>query len=179
MKPCNLQQSIESLARQFQDVARDVEELKKGKGSATIEQRVGDNLGEIHSPHLQRPYDNVPPYGYYDMPVQKSYPFYESGYQRRQPTRGGRRGDLGGRGYNRPQEEVPRHETWHEDNMFEDYGENPNVGQAYYGGYYEQKPSQDKKGLQMFFEDCQDLKNYIRLIPHAPGSHRATSLPGS
>ncbi|KAI5649096.1 hypothetical protein M9H77_35101 [Catharanthus roseus] len=33
----SIQQSIEGLARQFQGVARDVEELKKGKKSATIE----------------------------------------------------------------------------------------------------------------------------------------------
>ncbi|KAI5676145.1 hypothetical protein M9H77_07095 [Catharanthus roseus] len=41
-----------------------------------------------------------------------------------------RRGDLGGREYNRPQEEVPSHEAWHGDNLFEDYGENPNVDNA-------------------------------------------------
>ncbi|KAI5667872.1 hypothetical protein M9H77_17725 [Catharanthus roseus] len=35
----------EGLARQFHSVARDVEELKKGKSSATLEQKVGDNLG--------------------------------------------------------------------------------------------------------------------------------------
>ncbi|KAI5671899.1 hypothetical protein M9H77_12263 [Catharanthus roseus] len=39
----------------------------------------------------------------------------------------GRRGGLGGRGHYRPQEEFPRHEAWHEDNMYEDYGDNPNV----------------------------------------------------
>ncbi|KAI5650418.1 hypothetical protein M9H77_36423 [Catharanthus roseus] len=70
------------------------------------------------------------------MPVQNSYPFHENGYQGRQPTRGGRRGGLEGRGYNRPQEEVPRYYALHEDNFFEDYEENPNVGQAYYGGGY-------------------------------------------
>ncbi|KAI5667705.1 hypothetical protein M9H77_17558 [Catharanthus roseus] len=43
---------------------------------------------------------------------------------------------LGGRKYNRPQEEVLRHEAWHEDNLLEDYGENPKVGQAYFGGSY-------------------------------------------
>ncbi|KAI5653983.1 hypothetical protein M9H77_31170 [Catharanthus roseus] len=91
-----MQQFIEGSKRQFPGVPRDVEELKKQKGSATIEQRVGDNHGEIHSPHHQRPYDNVPPYGHYDMPW----------YQGKQPTRGGRIGGLGRRGYHRPQEEI-------------------------------------------------------------------------
>ncbi|KAI5664494.1 hypothetical protein M9H77_23817 [Catharanthus roseus] len=50
--------------------------------------------------------------------------------------RGGRIGGLGERGLNRPEEEVPRHEAWHEDNLFDDYGENPNIGQEDFGGYY-------------------------------------------
>ncbi|KAI5668630.1 hypothetical protein M9H77_18483 [Catharanthus roseus] len=33
------------LARQFKSVVRDVKSLKKGKSSAIMEQRVGDNLG--------------------------------------------------------------------------------------------------------------------------------------
>ncbi|KAI5671345.1 hypothetical protein M9H77_11709 [Catharanthus roseus] len=69
------------------------------------------------------------------MPVQNSHPFHEDRYQGRPQVRGGRRGGLGGRGYNRPQEEFPRHEAWHEDNLYEEYGDNPNIGQAYYGGY--------------------------------------------
>ncbi|KAI5667964.1 hypothetical protein M9H77_17817 [Catharanthus roseus] len=98
------QESIEGLARQFQNVARDVKELKKGKSNATMEERVGENIG--------------------------------GGYQGRPQVRGGSRGDLGGRGYHRPQEEFPRHEAWHKDNLYEDYGDNPNIGQAYHGGYY-------------------------------------------
>ncbi|KAI5670709.1 hypothetical protein M9H77_11073 [Catharanthus roseus] len=101
----------------FEGVARDIEELKKDKGSEPIEQRVGDNHGGVPSPHHQRAYDNVPLYGYYDMPVQKSYPFHESGYQGIQSTKGGRRKGVGGRGYNRPQKKAPRHEAWHEDNL--------------------------------------------------------------
>ncbi|KAI5673528.1 hypothetical protein M9H77_13892 [Catharanthus roseus] len=68
----SVQQSIESLARQFQGVARDVEELKKGKGIDTIKERVGDNLGGVYSPYHQRAYDNNPNVGqsnfggYYD-----------------------------------------------------------------------------------------------------------------
>ncbi|KAI5659250.1 hypothetical protein M9H77_28043 [Catharanthus roseus] len=53
------QQAIEGLTRQFQGVVRDVEELMKGKRSATIEKIVGDNLGGFHSPHDQRTYDNA------------------------------------------------------------------------------------------------------------------------
>ncbi|KAI5668798.1 hypothetical protein M9H77_18651 [Catharanthus roseus] len=69
----------------------DVEELKKGKSSATIEQRVRDKLGGFNSPHHQRSFDNVSTYGYHDMPVQNSYPFHEDGYQGRPQVRGGRR----------------------------------------------------------------------------------------
>ncbi|KAI5652231.1 hypothetical protein M9H77_29418 [Catharanthus roseus] len=104
----SMQQSIEGLEIQFQGVARDVEELKKGNGSATIEQGVGDNLGGVPSPHYQRAYDNVPPYRCYDVPAQSSYLFHESGYQGMQPTRSERRGGLGGKGYNRPQEEYKK-----------------------------------------------------------------------
>ncbi|KAI5681231.1 hypothetical protein M9H77_02458 [Catharanthus roseus] len=43
------------------------------------------------------------------MSIQNSYPFHEGGYQGRSQVRGGRRGD---------------------------YGDNPNVAQAYHGGYY-------------------------------------------
>ncbi|KAI5681305.1 hypothetical protein M9H77_02532 [Catharanthus roseus] len=124
----SMQQSIERLARQFQSVARDVLELNKGKSSATMEQRVGDNLGCFNSPHHQRPYDNVPTYKYHDMPVQHSHPIHDVGYQRRPQYRGGRRGSLGGRGYHRLQEEYPRQEAWHDENFYEEDGDNPNVG---------------------------------------------------
>ncbi|KAI5663963.1 hypothetical protein M9H77_23286 [Catharanthus roseus] len=128
----SMQQSIEGLARQFQSVARDVEELKNGKSSATMEQRVGDNLGGFNSPYHQRPFDNVSTYRYHDIPVQNSHSFHEGGYQGRPQIRGGKRGGIGGRGYHRAQEKFPRHE----DNLYEDYGDNPNVGQAYHGDYY-------------------------------------------
>ncbi|KAI5682067.1 hypothetical protein M9H77_03295 [Catharanthus roseus] len=105
------------LARKFQRVARDVEELKRGKSSATKEQRVGDNFGGVNSPHHQRPYNNMPTQGYHDMSVCNPYPFYEAG----------RKGGQCGRGYYRPHEEVPRYEAWGEDNLFDDFGEDPNV----------------------------------------------------
>ncbi|KAI5664013.1 hypothetical protein M9H77_23336 [Catharanthus roseus] len=119
-----MQQSIDRLARQFQSVALAVEELKKGKSSSTMKKRIGDNLGGFNSPHYQRPYDNVSTYGYHDI------------YQERPQHKGGRRGGLGGRGYHRPQEEYPRQEAWHDDNFYEDDGDNPNIGQAYHDGYY-------------------------------------------
>ncbi|KAI5676550.1 hypothetical protein M9H77_07500 [Catharanthus roseus] len=75
---------MKGLARQFQGIVRDVEELKKGKRSATVEQRVRDNIGGVSSPHHQRAYENAPPYRYYDMSAQSSYLFHESGYQGRQ-----------------------------------------------------------------------------------------------
>ncbi|KAI5653663.1 hypothetical protein M9H77_30850 [Catharanthus roseus] len=83
----------EGLARQFQVVARDVEELKRSKCSATMEQRDRDNLGGFNSPHYQRPFDNVSIYGYHDMPVQNSYPFHDVEYQGRPQIRGGKRGE--------------------------------------------------------------------------------------
>ncbi|KAI5663909.1 hypothetical protein M9H77_23232 [Catharanthus roseus] len=110
-------------------VARDVEELDKGKSSPTMEQRARDNLKGSNSPHHQRPFNNVSNYRFCNMPVQNSHPFYEGGYQGRPQVSGGRRGGLGGRGYYRPQEEYQRHELWHDDNFYEDYGDNPNVGQ--------------------------------------------------
>ncbi|KAI5681760.1 hypothetical protein M9H77_02988 [Catharanthus roseus] len=53
-----MQQSIEAFSRQFQEIVRDVDELKKGKRSAIIEQRVRDNLGGVPSSHHQKTYDN-------------------------------------------------------------------------------------------------------------------------
>ncbi|KAI5664590.1 hypothetical protein M9H77_23913 [Catharanthus roseus] len=60
----------------------------------------------------------------------------KGGHQGIPQVRGGRRGGLGGRGYYRPKEEYPRHEAWNDGNFYEDYGDNPHVGQAYHGGYY-------------------------------------------
>ncbi|KAI5653959.1 hypothetical protein M9H77_31146 [Catharanthus roseus] len=100
-----MQQSIERLVR-------DVEELKKGKSSASMDQRIGDNFGVVNSPHHQRPYDNMSTQGYHDMSAYYPYPFHEG---------------QGGRGYYRPHEEVPRHKARHEDNLYEDYGDNSNV----------------------------------------------------
>ncbi|KAI5653842.1 hypothetical protein M9H77_31029 [Catharanthus roseus] len=45
-------------------------------------------------------------------------------------ARGRRKGGQGGRGYYRLYEEVPRHEAWREDNLFDNFGEDPNVGQS-------------------------------------------------
>ncbi|KAI5664032.1 hypothetical protein M9H77_23355 [Catharanthus roseus] len=70
------------------------------------------------------------------MPVQNFDPFHESGHKKKQPTRGEKRGDLGGKGYHKPQQEISRHKECHGDYLFEYYEENPNVGQANYGGYY-------------------------------------------
>ncbi|KAI5653020.1 hypothetical protein M9H77_30207 [Catharanthus roseus] len=104
----SMQQFIEGLARQFRSIARDIEELKNGKSSATMKKRFRDNLGGFNSPYHQRPFENV-----------------SSGYLGRPQVRDGRRGGLGGRGYHRPQDEFQRHEAWHEDNLYEDYGDNP------------------------------------------------------
>ncbi|KAI5676196.1 hypothetical protein M9H77_07146 [Catharanthus roseus] len=116
----SMQQSIKGLAIQFQSVARDMDEI------------ILEEL--IH--HHQRPYDNMSTQGYHDMSVHNPYPFHEVGFQGRPQARGGRRGGQGGRGYYRPHEEVPRHEAWHHDNLFDDFGEDPNIFQAYHGGYY-------------------------------------------
>ncbi|KAI5653497.1 hypothetical protein M9H77_30684 [Catharanthus roseus] len=126
----NLNETLRSMQQSIEKLARDVEDLKKDKSSATMEQRVGDNLGGLNSPHHQRFYENISNYGYHDMPVQNSHPFHESGHQGRPQVRGKRRVGLGERGYYRPH---PRHEAWHDDNLYEDYGANSNVVQAYYG----------------------------------------------
>ncbi|KAI5677501.1 hypothetical protein M9H77_08451 [Catharanthus roseus] len=45
---------------------REVEELKKAKGRATIKHRVWENRRGVPSPHHQMVYDNAPPYRRYD-----------------------------------------------------------------------------------------------------------------
>ncbi|KAI5676370.1 hypothetical protein M9H77_07320 [Catharanthus roseus] len=55
----SLQQTVERLSRQYLSVARDIEELKKGKSSASMDPRIGDNFGGINSPYHQRSYNNV------------------------------------------------------------------------------------------------------------------------
>ncbi|KAI5672727.1 hypothetical protein M9H77_13091 [Catharanthus roseus] len=74
--------------------------------------KVGDHFGGVNSPHYQRPYDNISAQGYHDMLAHNLYPFHEGGFQGRPQARGGRSGGQGERGYYRPHEEVPRHETF-------------------------------------------------------------------
>ncbi|KAI5648792.1 hypothetical protein M9H77_34797 [Catharanthus roseus] len=50
--------------------------------------------------------------GYYDMAVHNPYPFHEERPQAIDGRRGG--------------QEVPTHEAWREENLFEDFGEDPN-----------------------------------------------------
>ncbi|KAI5672505.1 hypothetical protein M9H77_12869 [Catharanthus roseus] len=76
-----IQQSIEGLARQFHSVARDVEELKRGKSSASMDQRVGDHFGRVNSPHHRRPHDNMSTQGYHDMSAHNPYPFHEGRFK--------------------------------------------------------------------------------------------------
>ncbi|KAI5666885.1 hypothetical protein M9H77_16738 [Catharanthus roseus] len=57
--PTQSDQEGTRLLRQFQNVARDVEEFKKGKSSATMDQRVGDNFGGFSLPHHERLLDNM------------------------------------------------------------------------------------------------------------------------
>ncbi|KAI5676538.1 hypothetical protein M9H77_07488 [Catharanthus roseus] len=64
--------------------------------------------------------------GHHDMSVHNPYPFHEGVFQGRPQARGARRGGQGGRGYYRPHEEVPRHKVWRGDNLFHDFGEDPN-----------------------------------------------------
>ncbi|KAI5652949.1 hypothetical protein M9H77_30136 [Catharanthus roseus] len=91
-------EGVESKLQSKVDLHQNVEELKRGKNSATMKQIVGDNFGGVNSSH-QRPYHNI----------------------------GRRREGQGGRGYYRLHEEVPRHEAWCEDNLFDDFREDPNV----------------------------------------------------
>ncbi|KAI5671352.1 hypothetical protein M9H77_11716 [Catharanthus roseus] len=71
------------------------------KRSKTIE-------GHINS-HTQRGYGNYNHHGSFEIPIQRTDKFSNGG--RHTNPRDGRRGGLGGRGYNRPQDEVPRHEA--------------------------------------------------------------------
>ncbi|KAI5666658.1 hypothetical protein M9H77_16511 [Catharanthus roseus] len=113
----SMQQSIKGLARQLHSVARDIEELKRGKSTSTMEQRVGDVFGGVNSPHHQRPYENMSTQGCHDMSAHNPYSFHEGGFQGRPQARGGRRRGQGGKGYYRLHEKVPRHEAWREDNL--------------------------------------------------------------
>ncbi|KAI5654295.1 hypothetical protein M9H77_31482 [Catharanthus roseus] len=61
------------------------------------------------------------------MSAHNPYTFHEGGFHRRPQARGGRRRGQGGRGYYRPYEEVIRHEAWHENNLFNDFVEDPNT----------------------------------------------------
>ncbi|KAI5672387.1 hypothetical protein M9H77_12751 [Catharanthus roseus] len=234
----SIEQSIEGLARKKknQSDARDVEEPKKGKSSATMEQRVGDNLGvdimedhkfEVIGPHhlVSEPPSTIKistqaqgptPFGeessnsQHDDPLtlimqelqslrdsmrdirsdvtnlsnqqrevramdhsvalgqpSHQHPYFDE--ELHQPPYGGRIGGFGGRGkprhfeevpgpqarhgeplyddhehiiphqraYHSPEDEFRRHEACYEDNLYENYGDNPNVGQAYHGGYYD------------------------------------------
>ncbi|KAI5652562.1 hypothetical protein M9H77_29749 [Catharanthus roseus] len=146
----------EGLARKYQSVANDIEERKKGKSSATMEQKVGDNLIGCNSPHHQIPFDNVSNYGYHDMMVQNSHPLHKGGYQERSQVRGGRREGLGGRGYHRPQEEYPRHEALNDDNFYEDYGENPNAKEL--KSHKDQIEQEKFQGLNFDVQDFMELK---------------------
>ncbi|KAI5652758.1 hypothetical protein M9H77_29945 [Catharanthus roseus] len=87
----NLEETLRSMQQSIERLVRDIEDLKKGKSSATIEQRVGDNFGGVNSPHHQRHYDNMSTQGYHDSPVHNPYPFHEVGYQGRPQARDGRR----------------------------------------------------------------------------------------
>ncbi|KAI5652893.1 hypothetical protein M9H77_30080 [Catharanthus roseus] len=102
-------------------------DLKKGKSSASMDQRIGDNFRGVNSSHHQRPYDNMSTQVYHDVSAYNPYPFHEGRFQGRPQARGRRRRGQGGRGYYRPHEKVPRQEAWHENNLYEDYGDNSNV----------------------------------------------------
>ncbi|KAI5658082.1 hypothetical protein M9H77_26875 [Catharanthus roseus] len=80
------------------EILRDVEDLKKGKSSATIEQGVRDNFRGVNSPHHPEYYDNMSTQGYHDMLVHNPYPFHEVRYQGTPQARDGIGGGQGGSG---------------------------------------------------------------------------------
>lgn len=127
----SMRQSMEVMMRQLQSLTKDVGDLKKGKGSTTAEQRVGENLGGAFTPHSQPSYGNFSPYGPYDAPAHST--FHDGG---RDATKGGKRGGKGRRGLNRPHEEFQRDKAWHDDNLADDYGGNPYVGQEHFGDFH-------------------------------------------
>ncbi|KAI5653347.1 hypothetical protein M9H77_30534 [Catharanthus roseus] len=98
------------------------------------------------------------------MSAYNPYPFHEVGFQGRPQAIGVRREGQGGRRYYRPHEEVPRQEPCLEDDLFEDFEEDPNIGKINHGGYYSNQQEDrtlDKikwKVLSLKGEndDCQD-----------------------
>ncbi|KAI5671479.1 hypothetical protein M9H77_11843 [Catharanthus roseus] len=123
------------LARQFQGVARDVQELKQARIVPQWSKELEITLVVIILLTIK---DLLIIFLLIDIMICrfKILIHFMKVDQGRPQVRVGRRGGLGGRGYHISQEEFPRHEAWHEDNLYEDYGENPNIAQAYHGCYY-------------------------------------------
>ncbi|KAI5653445.1 hypothetical protein M9H77_30632 [Catharanthus roseus] len=63
----NLNETLRSMQQSTERLVRDIKDLKKGKSTASMDQRIGDNFGGVNSPHHQRPYDNMSTQGYHDM----------------------------------------------------------------------------------------------------------------
>ncbi|KAI5672888.1 hypothetical protein M9H77_13252 [Catharanthus roseus] len=108
------------------------------------------------------------------MPVKNYYPFQKGGYQGRPQIRGGRREGLGERGYYRLQEDYPRHEAWHEDNLYEDYGDNPNVGKTSHYGIFKLctslrlswRRTKDASIARFLSNLNRDIVNQLELYPY-------------
>ncbi|KAI5681794.1 hypothetical protein M9H77_03022 [Catharanthus roseus] len=83
---------------------------RRGKNRSYRRQGQSHIEGHVNS-HTQRGYGNYNHHGSFGTPVQSTHQFYD------------------GNRHTTPTEEVPRHEAWHEDNLFDDFEENPNVGQ--------------------------------------------------
>ncbi|KAI5652251.1 hypothetical protein M9H77_29438 [Catharanthus roseus] len=83
-------------------------------------QRRRNNVGNV-TPNTQRGYGNLNLDGPYDISVESTYQLHE----------GIRHGGIGGRGNQRPHEEFQRDEAWHKENLGDNYGGNPYVGQEY------------------------------------------------
>ncbi|KAI5666906.1 hypothetical protein M9H77_16759 [Catharanthus roseus] len=104
----NLDQ-INIIMQELQFVIREMREMRGDITNLSIEQRGQSHIKWHVNSHTQRGYGNYNHHGLFGTLVQSTHQFYDGG--RHTTPRGGRRGDLGERGSNRPQEEVPRHEA--------------------------------------------------------------------
>ncbi|KAI5672131.1 hypothetical protein M9H77_12495 [Catharanthus roseus] len=85
----------------------------------SIKREIGDMGRDITNLSIEQRYESHIEGNSFGTPVQGTHQFYDGG--RYTTPRGGRTRVLGGRGYNIPQEEVPRHEAWNEDNLCDNY----------------------------------------------------------
>ncbi|KAI5682069.1 hypothetical protein M9H77_03297 [Catharanthus roseus] len=107
------------IIQELQQMRKDMMDMRRDMTKLSMEQRGRSNIGEHVTPHTQRGYGSYIPHVPYETPVQSTNQIYI--ISRHTTPRGGRRGRLGRRGYQRPHEEFKRNEAWHKDNLGLEY----------------------------------------------------------